>query len=82
MKANTKGQNNKEKNQKFRNKMFMMKNNKYYMFTENLRNIKTRRNNPRVINPEILDEIISSTSNNKNSTEPLVASPPQSFEPK
>lgn len=45
MKANTKGQNNKEKNQKYRNKMFIMKNNNYFMFTENLRNLKKLHEN-------------------------------------
>ena len=43
----------------------------------NLIKQKPRRNNPKVITPEILDEIISSIPQNEDSTEPLVASLPK-----
>ena len=43
----------------------------------NLRKQKPRRNDPKVITPEILDEIVSSIPQNEDSTEPLVAFPPK-----
>ena len=43
----------------------------------NLRKQKPKRNDPKVITPEILDKIISSIPQNDDSTEPLFASPPK-----